>query len=127
MKELNFTYIYDNTLKGYNKILMILADPSVVNDIEAFGNMVDNFDNLILFYRQTLKHNYRRNILNSVKFSQGKKEYNKYINLLGLIVNDLDETFNRLTEQMKYDEMEKNTPAAQKSPYVKIAGFTLNK
>ena len=126
MKELDFTYIYDNTLKGYNKILMMLSNLST-DDIDALGNMVDNFDNLILFYRQTLKRNYRRNTLNPVKFLRGKKKYNKYINLLGLMVNNLDEIFNQTVEQMKYDEMERNTPAAQKSPYVKIAGFTLNK
>lgn len=127
MKELDFTYIYDNTLKGYNKILMLLSDFSVANDMDALSNLVNNFDSLILFYRQTLKHNYRRNILNPVKFLQYKKKYIKYINLLEIIVKDLDETFDRIAEQLKYDEMERNTPATQKSPYVKITGFTLNK
>lgn len=116
MRELQFNYIYDNTLKAYNKIINTLDSCETEEQLESCKNMSFNLYNLILSYLNNMRSDIILNIFNIFKFKRlinRYKEYIRYNKYSQIVADDILEKLNSkyqymhdMYEQLMREEME---------------------
>lgn len=108
----NFNYFYNNTLKGWNKIQIILYDLDN-QQLDLFTDLVNNYSCLCDFYLKFLK---RRIFFNPINI-KSYKEYFKYKNLINIIICEFEELYNIKINEIRVE----NTPI--RPEHVIIKGF----
>lgn len=102
---MDYISIYSNTLKGYNKLNIVLneyLENPESSDLDSIYNMLDNFKTLCGFYVQYLKLKIYKNPFKLVK---NLKNYKRYCDFVLEVFNELNECYiNEINQQLSIPE-----------------------